>query len=295
MDVRTLRYFVEVVRQQSFTRAAEKLFVTQPTISKMLRNLEEELECVLLIREGRKLHLTDSGQAVYLRGLAILDEFRQLEAELEDISSLKKGVLRLGIPPMVGRQIAGLIRQFRQTYPGIQLKISELGGLSVEQAVLSGELDLAMTLLPTGADPSLTFLPLLSHPMCVVVPKSVHWLNRTCINISELAKWPILIYNEDFALYKMLMAAFQHAGFEPDIAVRSGQWDFLAAMVQAGGGIAILPEPVCQWLDKEQLIWLPLEPRMAWQIGLIWCHGNYLSHSAQAWIACCRDYWPPSR
>ncbi len=55
MDIRTLRYFVEVVRQQSFTRAAEKLFVTQPTISKMLKNLEDELNCTLLIRDGRKL------------------------------------------------------------------------------------------------------------------------------------------------------------------------------------------------------------------------------------------------
>ncbi|VTR56040.1 Ben and cat operon transcriptional regulator [Serratia fonticola] len=251
MDVRTLRYFVEVVRQQSFTRAAEKLFVTQPTISKMLRHLEDELECTLLVREGRKLHLTDSGQAVYQRGLAILDEFRQLEAELDDISSVKKGVLRLGIPPMVGRQIAGLIRQFRQTYPGIELKISELGGLSVEQAVLTGELDLAMTILPAVSDQPLTFLPLLSHPMCVVVPKTAHWLNRTSIAINELAEWPILIYNEDFTLYKMLMAAFQQAGFEPKIAVRSGQWDFLAAMVQAGVGIATLPEPVCQcWIKK---------------------------------------------
>lgn len=60
MDIRTLRYFVEVVRQQSFTRAAEKLFVTQPTISKMLKNLEDELNCTLLIRDGRKLLLTDT-------------------------------------------------------------------------------------------------------------------------------------------------------------------------------------------------------------------------------------------
>ncbi|WP_264861287.1 LysR substrate-binding domain-containing protein, partial [Klebsiella pneumoniae] len=91
-----------------------------------------------------------------------------LEAELEDISSVKKGVLRLGIPPMVGRQIADLIRRFRQTYPGIELKISELGGLSVEQAVMSGELDLAMTVLPFDSEQPLTFLPLLGHPMCVV-------------------------------------------------------------------------------------------------------------------------------
>ena len=77
MDVRKLRYIVEVLRQQSFTRAAEKLFVTQPTISKMLRHLEDELGCTLLIREGRRLHLPDSGQAVYPRGLAILDQFSQ--------------------------------------------------------------------------------------------------------------------------------------------------------------------------------------------------------------------------
>ena len=87
MDIRTLRYFVEVVRQQSFTRAAEKLFVTQPTISKMLKNLEDELNCTLLIRDGRKLLLTDTGRVVFERGLAILAEFRQLEAELDDIFS----------------------------------------------------------------------------------------------------------------------------------------------------------------------------------------------------------------
>jgi len=292
VDVRTLRYFVEVVRQQSFTHAAEKLFVTQPTISKMLRHLEEELECTLLIREGRRLRLTDSGQAVYQRGLAILDEFRQLETELDDISAVKKGVLRLGIPPMVGRQIADLIRQFRQRYPGIELRISELGGLSGEQAVIAGELDLALTAYSPDSEQPLTFLPLLEHPMCVVVPRTAHWQKRTAIDISELANSPILIYNEDFVLYKMLMAAFRRAGIEPQIAVRSGQWDFLASMVQAGVGIAMLPEPVCRWLDKDSLLWLPLAPRMAWSVGLIWRQGSYLSHSAQAWIACCRDIYP---
>ncbi|MBU5900442.1 LysR family transcriptional regulator, partial [Vibrio cholerae O1] len=72
----------------------------------------------------RKLHLTDSGQAVYQRGGAIVGEFRKREAGLEDISAVRKGVLRLGIPPMVGRQIAGLIRHFRHAYPGIELRIS---------------------------------------------------------------------------------------------------------------------------------------------------------------------------
>ncbi|GBU14334.1 hypothetical protein AwEntero_29350 [Enterobacterales bacterium] len=197
MDVRTLRYFVEVVRQQSFTRAAEKLFVTQPTISKMLRHLEDELECTLIVREGRRLRLTDSGQAVYQRGLNILEEFRQLEAELEDINTVKRGRLRLGIPPMVGTQMAPLIGEFRQQFPGIELIISEFGGLTVQQAVISGELDVALTALPADTAPSIATLPLFSHPLCVVVTRNEKWLNRTRVSITELANESILIYTHN--------------------------------------------------------------------------------------------------
>ncbi|WLI75303.1 LysR family transcriptional regulator [Kosakonia sp. H02] len=291
MDIRTLRYFVEVVRQQSFTRAAERLFVTQPTISKMLKNLEDELHCTLLIRDGRKLLLTDTGRVVYERGVAILTEFRQLEAELEDINQLDKGVLRLGIPPMVGMLIAGPISLFRQRHPGIELKISEFGGLSVQQAVSNGELDLAMTALPVEDESGLATLPLFSHPLCVLVPRSGDWLKREAVTPEELAEHALLIYNEDFALSRQLMRLFTRHGVKPRIAVRSGQWDFLAAMVQAGVGIAILPEPICQRLDERTLRWIPLQSDLRWQLGMIWREGSYLSHSAKAWLMCCEGFW----
>lgn len=293
MDIRTLRYFVEVVRQQSFTRAAEKLFVTQPTISKMLKNLEDELNCTLLIRDGRKLLMTDTGQVVFERGLAILDEFRQLEAELSDINHLNKGVLRLGIPPMVGVLMAGPISLFRQRYPGVELKISEFGGLTVQQAVMNGELDLAMTALPVEDEEALTTRLLFSHPLCVLVPRSGEWLEQTSVSPEQLAAHPLLIYNEDFALSRQLMQLFAHHDVKPRIAVRSGQWDFLAAMVQAGVGVAILPEPICRRLDEKTLRWLPLESELRWQLGMIWREGVYLSHSAQAWLKCCEGFTLP--
>ena len=293
MDIRTLRYFVEVVRQQSFTRAAEKLYVTQPTISKMLKNLEDELNCTLLIRDGRKLLMTDTGQVVFERGLAILDEFRQLEAELSDINHLNKGVLRLGIPPMVGMLMAGPIGLFRQRYPGVELKISEFGGLTVQQAVMNGELDLAMTALPVEEESALTTLPLFSHPLCVLVPRSGEWLEQSSVSPTQLAAHPLLIYNEDFALSRQLMQLFARHDVKPRIAVRSGQWDFLAAMVQAGVGVAILPEPICRKLDEKTLRWLPLESELRWQLGMIWREGVYLSHSAQAWLKCCEGFKLP--
>ncbi|WHP31069.1 LysR family transcriptional regulator [Trabulsiella odontotermitis] len=291
MDIRTLRYFVEVVRQQSFTRAAEKLFVTQPTISKMLKNLEDELGCTLLIRDGRKLLLTDTGRVVFERGLAILGEFRQLEAELSDINHLHKGVLRLGIPPMVGMLMAGPISLFRQRYPGVELKIAEFGGLTVQQAVMNGELDVAMTALPVEEENGMATLPLFSHPLCVLAPRYGDWVNIDRVTPEQLAQQSLLIYNEDFALSRQLMQLFTRHNVKPRIAVRSGQWDFLAAMVQAGVGVAILPEPICQRLDKQTLRWIPLESDLRWQLGMIWREGVYLSHSAQAWLDCCEGFW----
>jgi DNA-binding transcriptional LysR family regulator len=185
MDVRALRYFVEVVRQQSFTRAAEALFVTQPTISKMLRHLEEEMGCTLLLREGRKLHLTDSGEVVYQRGQLILQEFKQLEMEIADINQLKTGELRLGVPPMVGMQIAGSVSAFRQRYPGIALKIVEAGGLAVQEALLSGSLDLALTALPVDEPLPLNTLTLMRHPLCVLLPHTTPWRDRKSISLAE--------------------------------------------------------------------------------------------------------------
>ena len=292
MDVRALRYFVEVVRQQSFTRAAEALFVTQPTISKMLRQLEQELDSTLLLREGRQLHLTDSGQAVYQRGLLILQQFKQLEQEIGDLNQLKTGELRLGVPPMVGMQIAGSVSTFRQRYPGIRLNIVESGGLTVQEAVLSGTLDLALTALPIDEQLPLNTLTLMRHPLCVLVPRAAPWRERQSLSLSEVAQHPLLIFNEEFSLNRQLSQAFQREALTPQIAVRSGQWDFLAAMVQAGMGVAILPEPICQRLDPQSLLWLPLESELTWTLGLIWREGSYLSRSAQAWIDCCRACWP---
>ncbi|BAE75399.1 putative lysR-family transcriptional regulator [Sodalis glossinidius str. 'morsitans'] len=118
MDIRTLRYFVEVIRQQSFTRAAAKLYVTQPTISKMLKHLEEELDCRLIVREGRTLKMTDSGRAVYQRGLTILNKFGQLQAELEDINALRKGAAAAGYTPYGGDTNGGAYRRFPPALPG---------------------------------------------------------------------------------------------------------------------------------------------------------------------------------
>jgi DNA-binding transcriptional LysR family regulator len=103
-----------------------------------------------------------------------------------------------------------------------------------------------------------------------------------------------VIYNEDFALSQQLMRLFAQHDVKPRIAVRSGQWDFLAAMVQAGIGVAILPEPICQRLDPQNFCWIPLQSELRWELGMIWREGVYMSRSAEAWRAVKRSGWNKS-
>jgi DNA-binding transcriptional LysR family regulator len=289
MDIRALRYFVELVREQSFTRASEKLFVTQPTISKMIRSLEEELGQPLLNREGRRFTLTDSGQVLFARAQEILTQMQQLETELADLQSLKGGRLALGMPPMVGHVYADLIRTYRQRYPAIELSIVEYGGRRIEQAVLEGELDLAITMLPTRETGALNALVLASYPIQVVLPAEPRWRERACVRFSDLRDEPLLLYTQAFTLSDRIEQACLDAGFSPQVAARSSQWDFLTAMVRSGMGVAFLPEPVCRRLNPEGLLLRPLLPELSWQLGVIWPQGRYLSRSAEAWLALCRE------
>ena len=289
MDIRALRYFVELVREQSFTRASEKLFVTQPTISKMIRNMEEELGQPLLNREGHSFTLTDSGQVLFARGQLILAQMQQLEAELADLQSLQHGRLALGIPPMVGHVYADLIRAYRSRYPKVELSIVEYGGRRIEQAVLEGELDLAITMLPTREEGVLSALELDCYPIQVVLPDLPRWRGDSEIRLADLQEEPFLLYTQAFTLSERLEQACQQAGFVPQVAARSSQWDFLTAMVRSGMGVAFLPEPICRRLTPDGLVLRPLLPELSWRLGVIWPAKRYLSRTAEAWLALCRE------
>jgi DNA-binding transcriptional LysR family regulator len=148
MELRSLRYFVEVVKQKSFTGAAEKMFVTQPTISKMVKSLEDEIGSPLLLRESRQMLLTDAGQIVYQRGLEVLAAHAQLEAELNDLGKLGRGTLAIGIPPMGGSLFTPAIATFKKRYPKVELKLFERGSKAIEAALIDGELELGGVLEP---------------------------------------------------------------------------------------------------------------------------------------------------
>lgn len=288
MDVRSLRYFVETVRLNSFTQAALSQQVTQSTISKMIRQLEDEVGEPLLIRESRRFMLTDTGRVVYERAQDVLGAMRRLSREVLETQALNRGTLHVGIPPMINLMFTQVLKTFREKYPQIHLTLHEDTGQEIEKQVAAGELEIGMTILPTDPELDLVSVQIASHAVWAVGEPGT-FRHKDTIRLDALRNTPLVLLKDDFALTRRLRREFQLAGFEPQIAAQSSQWDWTISMARAGMGLALLPEPFISRLNHEGLALARItDPEIPWQVAHIW-NGRYLSHAAKAWIDICQN------
>ena len=282
MDLRALRYFVAVVRLASFTRAAEQLFVTQPTISKMIRSLEDSLGEPLLVRDGRQIRPTAAGSIVLEHAERMLREASHLHEDLAGLRGLTHGQLCLGIPPMVGPLVVPLLASFRARHPGIQPRFTESGGLALEAAVSRGEVDLAISVLPVSDD-SLAVAPMADYPLWAVLPAGSPPVPSP-LPLAALHEQPFVLYEDDFVLTGRILAACRQRGFVPAVAGQSRHWDFIGELVAAGTGVALLPSPVASRLDPARVRCVELdEPDLRWRLGWVWREA-LLDHASRAWL-----------
>ncbi|PAF29823.1 LysR family transcriptional regulator [Paenibacillus sp. 7516] len=285
MDIRHLQYFLEVARQQSFTKAAEVLYITQPTISKTVKSLEDELGVTLLDRYGKRVELTDAGHVFFRQALEIEKSFRSLSSELDDLMNLKKGHLRIGLPPMVGSSFFPMIiGEFHKAYPQVSIQLFEDGAKKVEADVISGALDIGVAVLPT-VDELLDHFVFVEEKLNLLVHPSHPLAGKESVALRELEHDAFVLFREDFALHDRIIAACQHVGFHPRVVYESSQWDLLSAMVAANLGVALLPETICREVDHMRVRIMPVvEPVIPWQLGMIWRKDRYLSFATREWI-----------
>lgn len=290
MEFKQLRSFIEVVHQGGFTQAAKTLHISQSAVSKQVAQLEHSLGVLLLERLGSQVRLTAAGTVVLQRAEGMLRLRNELLSELDDLSDLRRGELRLGLPLLGSDALfAGLFAEYRRRYPNISVQLLEGGSLNIEQAVLSGELELGGSLLPQ--DPQFAWQPFCDEPLDALLAADHPLAGKASVRLEELADTPFLLYQRSFVLNERLLQACQQVGFTPREGGRSGQADFLVALVAAGQGVVLLPRVVARGLVRPGVVRLKLQaPReLRWDIAFIWRQGAYLSNAAQAWLALLRE------
>lgn len=292
MDIRALRYYVEVVNQKSFTKAAAHLHLTQPTVSKMVQLLEQGFGVTLLAREGKRFTVTDAGQIVYQRAREILALQDRMVLEVSDLQKIERGVLRMGLSPSTHSILAPVLAAYHTLYPNIELKLFEIGSNATLGYLRDGVLELGTLLDFSGADDlwqEFDSLPLFISPLCLLAPKDSPWQGRTQVALNELSESEFILYGDSFALNDLVTNACNEAGFTPRVSGRSGQWDFMASLVNLGVGVTLLPKVFCDTLDADSFTIARIQsPALIWKVSLAWRRNGQLSFAAKAWLELAR-------
>ncbi|NIK76802.1 DNA-binding transcriptional LysR family regulator [Paenibacillus castaneae] len=290
MDIHHLQHVSEIARHNSFTKAAEALHITQPTISKSIKNLENELNVSLFVRHGNQIKLTEAGEAIVKYAAPILQLFDQLSSELNDLTYLNTGSIRIGLPPMAGPSFfPGVIKAFQERYPGITVKLVENGARTIKEYIEDGSLEVGVVLLPVDSQIFDSF-PIVEDRLNVILPLSHSLAERQWIELDELSEEPFILFSSEFALHHRILNECRAAGFEPRVVYESSQWDFIGEMVGAGLGIAMLPDTICRSLDSGKVKAVPLiNPFIPWQLAIAWKREGYLPIAAKEWIAFTRE------
>jgi DNA-binding transcriptional LysR family regulator len=291
MDFERLRIFVEVVRQNGFSRAAAVVFATQSTVSKAVKQLEHELGTPLINRIGHRVALTAAGEIVYQRALRILAERDDLAAQLGDLRSLKSGRLRLGLPPVnTSTLFAPAFALYRNRYPAVEVQLVEEGGERLKALVLSGDVDLAVALLPIADD--FEWQEVTCEPLVAVLPAQHTLARRESVNLASLQHQPFILFEAGFSISRVILDACKRRGFEPTVAARSRQIEFIIELALSGLGVGFLPRIVAEQRSVNHVVLA--EADTEWHLAMIWRRGAYLSNAARAWLELCAITIPMS-
>lgn len=247
MQIQQLTYFVAVAQTRHFTQAAEICGVSQPSLSKQIRVLENTLGSALFVRSRGAVELTATGDALLPHAQRILIDVETAHRTVHEVAGMRRGRVRLGATPsLFAGLLADALARFHKTYPLIELEVQESGSRDLTLALSRGQLDLALLILPLHTDsPGLQTTPILRESLVLASPADRPAPYETDpMPVAALRDLPLVMFRKGYDLREATMRAFRDAGFEPKLAVDGGEMDAVLRFVEAGLGVAVVPSMV---------------------------------------------------
>lgn len=272
MNLKHLSYFVDISKRESFTKAADDIYVSQSALSKSVKSLEQELNVTLIDRTSKSFNLTEEGRILYVEGEKLLQYIDENQDEIIEKIHRSRRRLRIGVPPVISTvYFSQLLFRFIKQYPNIELEISEVGANIVQNQINAGNIDIGVVILPIINTDNYHIIPVMSSDNALIVNKDHPLASRDEVDFKELEHEDFLILDRTYMLHDRIIKNCEITGFYPHITTESSQWDFLAEMVAYNQGISILPVPIMKRFyssDRIKMIRLK-EPEFPWNIAMI--------------------------
>ena len=283
MDTQALSAFLEVADTASFSKAAERLFLSQPAVSKRIATLEDQLGRQLFDRVGRQISLTDAGRALLPYARRVLHDIEDGRRALSMLSEKVEGRLSIGTSHHIGlHRLPTVLRAYTLAYPQVDLDIQFMDSEVACEAVLAGKLELGIVTLPSQPLPQLKSRLVWPDPLAVVVAPAHPLAALKRPKLDDLAEHPAVLPDEATYTHRIVTAALTQHGLKPRIRLATNYLETLKMLVVIGLGWSVLPRSM---LDKD-LIALPIrELSLERELGVVWHEKRTLSAAATALIA----------
>lgn len=278
MKLLQMKYFQTVCRYGSITKAAEELFVSQPTISFCIKELESEFGVRLFHRRHNRLQLTVEGSYFLDKVNYILQSVDALAVQMKNMGSNRNHV-KIAVPAMISTFLfPQIFNAYSKNYPEVELEMLETGSLQVRKLVDASSVDLGITIRDDVVDDTYNELPLVSTELVFCVSRKHPLADRKQISFKELSDEHIILFKADSYQNIFIKRAFSEAGVEPNIMLYSSQLYTIKQFLSYGNVGAFLYRQVAE-MDKD-LVCIPLEQPIIQDIALIWTkNGNLYSDS----------------
>ncbi|MDR0433457.1 MAG: LysR family transcriptional regulator [Gracilibacteraceae bacterium] len=282
MEIKHLEWFLEVARYRGFSKAAEIIHISQPSLSKAVRDLEEEIGKKLFYRSTKQIQLTDAGEALLPEAQRIVAAFRNIRAAMEGLESLRTGAIHIGLPPITAvTAFARVIGDFKALYPKIRIHLHEYGPKRIESALTAGLLDLGI--FTPENDSVFDWLWFEKDPHRLVMAPGHPLAASAAVCFRDLHRQPLLIYTAEYKLHDAILERCRLAGATPEIVLETAQLEMMKQFVQAGLGVALLPAKISGRLEGFLSIPLADEP-LYLELALTWRKDRYLSHATSSFL-----------
>ncbi|MBC7269448.1 MAG: LysR family transcriptional regulator [Streptomyces sp.] len=243
MELRHLQHFVAVAEDQHFTRAAERLMVSQSGLSASIRALERELRTPLFVRTTRRVTLTEAGRALLAEAERVLAQVRAAHEAVAAVQGVLRGTLALGTEQCIaGVDTARLLAGFRRRHPDVEIRLRQAGSGALAEEVAAGRLDLAFAVRSPGDAEQLTAVPLTAEPMVLLChPGHRLAVAGTAVTPENLGEEVFVDFHPDWGPRRITDAAFAAAGIRRTVALEVNDVHSLLDLVEQNLGVAVVP------------------------------------------------------
>lgn len=286
INLHHLRVFYVTAKHLSCTAAAEQLFVTQPAVTAQIKRFEDLCDLKLFKRKGRNIYLTDAGRTLYDYARRIFECEKELEDVMEEMRSLKRGVLRLGTSKTYARYFMPfLVTNFHEAYPHIKIHLDEGSSLDMIHSLLALKNEVAVIAMAEET-PGVRFIPFSQEELLLILAPDHPLASRNAVSVKELTGEPIIMKEAGSGTRRKVNMLFSSHRCAPNILMETSNAEFIKELVHRGEGVSFLvKEAVSDELKKEKLKTVSLVERPLFlDVSIAYLNDQYLSRPAQAFL-----------